>query len=77
MGRLERFLDEHTASAEHVCVSVETAHPAKFPDEIRAILGIEPEVPPALVGIEDKPEQYDTMTTDYAPFRDWLLKRFA
>jgi threonine synthase len=55
----------------------ETAHPAKFPDEIERILGLTPEVPPALAALENLPEDYDCMTVDYAAFQDYLLAKHA
>ena len=64
------------APVDPLAVSVETAHPAKFPEEIQALLGINPELPPSLVGIEAKPEEYEHMTTEYGPFRDLLKERF-
>jgi threonine synthase len=73
---LQRFLEEVPAAAKHLAVSVETAHPAKFPEEIQATIGVNPEVPPSLAGLEQKPESYETMTTAYEPFRDWLWRRF-
>lgn len=74
---LERYLTEHPERSELLAVSVETAHPAKFPEEIRAVIGVEPEVPPSLAGLEQRPESYDRLPAAYEPFRDWLLKRFG
>ena len=51
----------------------ETAHPAKFPDEIEKILGITPEVPPALAALDTMPEDFDRLATNYAAFRDYLI----
>ena len=73
---LEQYLSAQPKHAHLLAVSVETAHPAKFPEEIRAILGIDPEVPPSLAGLEDRPERFDTITTDYGRFRDLLRERF-
>ena len=73
---LQRFLAEPGAPADPLAVSIETAHPAKFPEEIQALLGIDPVLPPSLAGIESKSEQYGHLTTDYVPFRDFLKKRF-
>ena len=73
---LERYLSEHPEHADLPTVSVETAHPAKFPEEIQAILNINPEAPPSLVGLEDRIESYGTITTEYEPFRDLLLEKF-
>ncbi|HVP40095.1 MAG TPA: threonine synthase [Candidatus Saccharimonadales bacterium] len=74
---LHRYLAEPDAAASAPAVSVETAHPAKFPEEIQSLLGVEPELPPSLAGLEARPEEYGRLTTEYAPFRDLLLKRFA
>jgi len=73
---LERFLAEPGGPSDPLAVSVETAHPAKFPEEIRALLGVEPELPPSLAGLEALPEEYGRLTTAYEPFRDLLRARF-
>jgi threonine synthase len=73
---LRRFLADPSAPADPLAVSIETAHPAKFPEEIQALLGITPVLPPSLAGIESKPEQYGHLTTEYAAFRDFLRERF-
>jgi threonine synthase len=73
---LERFFDVGQTNRDQLAVSIETAHPAKFPDEIRAILDLDPEVPPSLAGLEDHTESFDTIPAAYAPFRDMLLTQF-
>jgi len=73
---LMRYLEQTPAAARSLCVSIETAHPAKFPEEIQALIGIDPEVPPALRGLEAKAEQYETMDVDYDAFLAKLLKWF-
>jgi threonine synthase len=55
---------------------LETAHPAKFPEEIEKILGFSPEVPPALAAVDLLPEDYDRMNADYGQFRDYLLQKY-
>ena len=74
---LERYVRDNPAVADALAVSIETAHPAKFPEEIQALLGVDPDPPPGLVGLEDRREQYETMPAEYGPFRDWLRQRFA
>ncbi len=54
-------------------VVLETAHPAKFPEEIEAALGFAPAVPPALAALDQLAEDYDRLPVDYAAFRDYLL----
>jgi threonine synthase len=62
---------------EPLSVSVETAHPAKFPEEIQSLLGIDPTVPPALQGMEQKPEFWEPMPVQYEPFKAMLLERYG
>ncbi len=54
-------------------VVLETAHPAKFPEEIEKILGFTPEVPPALAALDKLPEDYDRMAVSYEAFREYLV----
>ena len=63
-------------SASQLCVSLETAHPAKFPEEIEKILHIEPELPPSLEGIDHLAEHLSGLDNKYAAFKDYLLKTF-
>ncbi|MCU0457042.1 MAG: hypothetical protein MUE74_12130, partial [Bacteroidales bacterium] len=54
-------------------VSLETAHPAKFPEEISRILGIVPEVPPQLKGLSGRKEYFTELDNDYSQVRDYIL----
>ena len=58
-------------------VVLETAHPAKFPDEIQRVLGFSPTVPPALAALDSLPEDYDRLPVDYSQFRAYLLAHYA
>ena len=57
-------------------VTLETAHPAKFPQEINEILGIDPVLPPSLSSLEGKEEIMVSMKHDYAKFKEYLMKNF-
>jgi threonine synthase len=74
---LQRFWRDCPASAARLTVSVETAHPAKFPEEIRRTIGVEPEIPPSLIGLEERPEAYETIGTAYEPLAELLRARFG
>lgn len=76
---LEVFLEQHRQyhPDEQLCVSLETAHPAKFPEQIREILGFDPQLPPSLEGIEEKPEHYDQIDNNYPQFKQYLLDQFS
>ncbi len=71
---LTRFL----ASGKNagLAVSIETAHPAKFPEEITKIIGIEPALPPSLAGLDKKKEEYLSIENDYDAFKKFLLEKF-
>jgi threonine synthase len=51
---------------------LETANPAKFPEEIEKTIGFAPDVPPAMTAAIQLPEDFDRMGADYAKFRDYL-----
>lgn len=53
---------------------IETANPAKFPEEIEKAFGWSPDVPPAMAAMIKLREQYDSMKADYEIFRDYLLR---
>ncbi|NQV01450.1 MAG: threonine synthase [Bacteroidia bacterium] len=61
-------------SANQLCISLETAHPAKFPEEIEKILHIEPELPPSLEGIDHLEEHITDLESNYEAFKDYLLR---
>ena len=75
---LQEYLhaNEGKDPGNEICVSLETAHPAKFPEEIMKILSIAPELPDSLKGIEDKPELFGEMSNDYQEFKEYLLENF-
>ncbi|HZQ46780.1 MAG TPA: threonine synthase [Verrucomicrobiae bacterium] len=54
---------------------IETAHPAKFPEEIEKALGFSPDVPPAITAAEHAPETYERMAADYEKFKAYLLAK--
>jgi len=67
------------ANPEHVnttAISLETAHPAKFPEEIRALIQVDPAVPKSLQGLDGMKEYYREMETDYTVFKNLLLREF-
>ncbi len=75
---LENFFNKHPEfdNPDQLCVSLETAHPAKFPEQIRELLNFDPGLPPSLKGLEDKVEQYDEMENSYAAFKEYLRDKY-
>lgn len=75
---LQQYLKDHPSDnhPEQLAIGLETANPAKFPEEIRNLLGIEPELPPSMEGLDHSEESYDRLNNDYAQFRDYLKDRY-
>jgi threonine synthase len=61
-------------AGKDLSVSLETAHPAKFPEELRRIINIEPLLPYSLEGIDKKPENYMKMENNYEILRSFIIK---
>ena len=53
-------------------VSLETADPAKFPDEIVRLTGVNPSLPPAMASLDEKEENFLKMDGSYASLKDYL-----
>ena len=64
------------ANRDQLAISLETAHPAKFPEKIRALLGIEPELPVSMEGLDDLEESFDSLENSYAQFKHYLTGRY-
>ena len=73
---LEKYLEEDPTRNEDLCVSFETADPAKFPEEINSILNIDPKVPVSLKGLDDLKEDYETIDADYKSLCKLLKDNF-
>ncbi|MBN1829537.1 MAG: threonine synthase, partial [Deltaproteobacteria bacterium] len=67
---LEIFLEDR--GDYNPCVSLETAHPAKFPAEIRELLGIEPELPESMKDIDSRHGAPIELQGDYGTFKSYL-----
>jgi threonine synthase len=73
---LMEYCEKHPCDQQQLCVSLETAHPAKFPEEIEKLLGFDPELPPSLEGLEDKDEHYDYLDNNYEKFKAYLINNY-
>jgi threonine synthase len=75
-GLMEYLKSRPSTLPDQLSVSLETAHPAKFPQEIMKILSINPELPESLKGIEEKPELFEEISNDYGDFKQYLMETF-
>ncbi|HMP84901.1 MAG TPA: threonine synthase, partial [Verrucomicrobiota bacterium] len=65
------------AEMDFPAVIVETANPAKFPEEVEKVVGWAPDVPENMLAALRLPEAYDRMGADYARFKEYLLAAHA
>lgn len=59
---------------DKLMVSLETAHPFKFKEEIIKLLGLAPDIPMSLKGLDNKPEYLTNMENDYQALKDFIVK---
>jgi len=69
---LETWL-ERQPGRNPLCVSLETAHPAKFPEQIVELLGFSPQEPPSMKGIASRAGEAISMAAVYEDFKKFLL----
>lgn len=68
---LERYLKSNKAQC---AVSLETADPAKFPEEIRKAVNINPKIPESMHGLKSKKEKFEIIENDYNKLKEMILK---
>jgi len=64
------------SNPRQLAVCLETAHPAKFPDEIQKVLNIDPLLPQSLKDLDKLEESFDSILNEYAQFKDFLVSRY-
>jgi len=87
--RYDYVLDPHTAVGigvaqdwkrahpDDVMVTLATAHPAKFPDAVKAATDVAPELPAHLAGLMTRPERYDMLPADLGKVQDYIRAAFG
>jgi len=61
---------------DQLAICLETAHPAKFPEEIQKVLNIDPVLPPSLEGLDQLEESFESIHNDYSHFKEFLVSRY-
>ncbi len=56
------------------CISLETADPAKFPDEIVRLVGVNPPLPAAMASLDEQEEDFESIPGKYASLQDYLRR---
>ncbi len=69
-------LKEYQKTTDSVGIILETAHPAKFLDDVESILGIKIDIPERLASLANKKKEAVSQDTNYDNFKSWLLKNY-
>ena len=79
------LLDPHTAVGYAVArdqavddtpmVTLATAHPAKFPDAVKAACGVHPALPPRLGDLMSRTERFDVLANDLETVKSYIADR--
>jgi threonine synthase len=69
---LEKYFRE--TPQKHLAICLETAHPAKFPEEIHKLLGIIPDLPKSMQGLDLRQGNAVAINNSYDYFKDYLQK---
>jgi threonine synthase len=67
---LEDYLNK--TSNKNIAICLETAHPAKFPEEIQKLLGLKLNLPESLKDIDRRAGNAISMTNNYDDFKKHL-----
>ena len=73
---IQKYLEENPDDSKKLYVSFETAHPAKFPEEINSILNVSPEIPDSLSGLDKLKEEYETIDANYSSLYKLIKNNF-
>ena len=77
VGRESSRAGSSAASPQPPVVVLETANPAKFPEEIEQTIGFAPDVPSAMTAVIELPEDFDRLDVDYDKFREYLISKHS
>lgn len=67
---LQKYMKNNKAD---LAVLLETADPAKFPEQIKRALGIEPRIPKSIAKLSGKKEHFQIIQNDYKDFKSTLI----
>lgn len=69
-------LNDSEKNKNQLFISLETAHPAKFPEEVKKIIRVDPPVPRSLRDLNDKPESYFQMENNFGKLKEFILTNY-
>lgn len=69
-------LKEYQKENDSVGIILETAHPAKFLDDVESILNSKIDIPERLISLKDKHKESIIRGIDFPSFKTWLLENY-
>ncbi len=63
---------ERFAESDGPMICLATAHPAKFPDAVKAATTVSPELPERLAGLMEMPERFSVLANDTSAVEDFI-----
>ncbi len=75
---LQEYINNHPDhdQIKEFCICLETAHPAKFRNEIKTVLNIEIELPDSLRKIESRTEEYISLENNYDLLKKFIVQNY-
>lgn len=70
-----KTVPEHNGN-DLVCISLETAHPAKFREEISNVLNFQVELPESLSKVEFRNEEYISLENNYDLLKSFIIQNY-
>ena len=70
-------LKEYQKTTDAVGIVLETAHPAKFLDDVEGILKQKIDIPERLASLSDKKKEATLQGIDFESFKSWLLNHYS
>ena len=70
-----KVAEEHLGAAPMITLA--TAHPAKFPDAVEAVIGVRPALPPRMADLFDRPERVTRAANDLGALQALVRGRIA
>jgi threonine synthase len=71
---IKEYSSQNNITGKPLYISLETAHPAKFPEEMVRILNFSPTLPLSLTGLDKKQEKYFPLENSYDSLKELILK---
>ncbi len=71
---IKEYSSQNKFKGKPLYIAIETAHPAKFPEEMIRILKFSPDLPSSLTGLEQKTENFFSIENSYNSLKEFILK---